>query len=96
MCKQQWYYLHITTQIFVIILLLLLLSSVSVIIFTMYYYFILIPELLQKPIKQQPLHLMDQFYTTSNEYYIYTLYAQILMHLEVHLSFVYALLMFSR
>ena len=42
----------------------------------MYYYFILIPEPLQKPIKLQPLHLMDQFYTTTNKFYIYTLYAQ--------------------
>jgi hypothetical protein len=48
----------------------------------MYYYFTLIPEPLQKPIKLKPLHLMDQFYTTTNEFYIYTLYTQIVMHLK--------------
>jgi len=42
----------------------------------MYYCFTLIPETLQKPIKLQSLYLMDQFYTTTNKFYIYTLYAQ--------------------
>jgi len=62
----------------------------------MHYYFTLIPEPLQKPIKLQPLHLMDQFYTTTNLFYIYTLHAQILMLLKIHLSFVYTLSIFRR
>jgi hypothetical protein len=65
---QPSYYLHITTdQLFVTIstTIIIIICNCNYVHYLLF--FALIPTPLQKPIKVQPPHIMDQFYTTTNE-----------------------------